>query len=152
VELPPLRQRKEDIPLLVEFFLKKYAEENARPTPRVTPEALRPLMAYSWPGNVRELENVIERAVVLSSGPEISMDLLPESMMGRGSSFSLHDPAADASLFEIVEDVEKRIITDMLERCNWNQTDAAERFRVPLSTLNQKIRRLNIEIKKKGRV
>jgi DNA-binding NtrC family response regulator len=151
VELPPLRQRKEDIPLLVEFFLKKYAEENGRPAPRITPEALRPLMAYSWPGNVRELENVIERAVVLSSGPEISMDLLPDSMMGRGSSLTLHDPPSDASLFEIVEDVERRVITDMLERCNWNQTEAAERFHVPLSTLNQKIRRLNIEIKKKGR-
>ena len=152
VELPPLRQRKEDIPLLVEFFLRKYAEENGRPASRVTPEALRPLMAYSWPGNVRELENVIERAVVLSSGPEINMELLPDSLMGRGSSLSLHDPPSDASLFEIVEDVERRIITDMLERCNWNQTEAAERFHVPLSTLNQKIRRLNIEIKKKGRV
>ncbi len=151
VELPPLRQRKEDIPLLVEFFLKKYAEENVRTTPRITPEALRPLMAYSWPGNVRELENVIERAVVLSSGPEISMDLLPDSMMGRGSSFTLHDPPSDASLFEIIGDVERRVITDMLERCNWNQTEAAERFHVPLSTLNQKIRRHNIEIKKKGR-
>src|SRR6202142_4399518 len=151
VELPPLRQRKEDIPLLVEFFLKKYAEENGRPTPRITPEALRPLMAYSWPGNVRELENVIERAVVLSSGPEISMDLLPDQKLGRGSSFTMHDPPSDASLFEIVEDVERRVITDMLERCNWNQTEAAERFHIPLSTLNQKIRRLNIEIKKKGR-
>src|SRR5438105_4411693 len=151
VDLPPLRQRKEDIPLLVEFFLKKYAEENGRSTPHVAPEALRPLMAYSWPGNVRELENVIERAVVLSSGPEISMDLLPESLMGRGSSLTLHDPPSDASLFEIVEDVERRVIIDMLERCNWNQTEAAERFHVPLSTLNQKIRRLNIEIKKKGR-
>src|SRR5246127_4692880 len=152
VELPPLRQRKEDIPLLVEFFLKKYAEENGRPAPRITPEALRPLMAYSWPGNVRELENVIERAVVLSSGPEISMDLLPESLMGRGSSFPLHDAPPDASLFEIVEEVERRVISDMLERCNWNHTEAAERFHVPLSTLNQKIRRLNIEIKKKGRI
>src|SRR6202163_1937290 len=152
VELPPLRQRKEDIPLLVEFFLKKYAEENSRPAPRITPEALRPLMAFSWPGNVRELEHVIVRAVVLSSGPAISMDLLPESMMGRGSSLTLHDPPSDASLFEIVEDVERRVITDMLERCNWNQTEAAERFHVPLSTLNQKIRRLNIEIKKKGRI
>jgi len=151
VELPPLRQRKEDIPLLVDFFLKKYAEENGRPAPRVTPEALRPLMAYSWPGNVRELENVIERAVVLSSGPEISVELLPDSLIGRGSSLTLHDGPSDASLFEIVEDVERRVITDMLERCNWNQTEAAERFRVPLSTLNQKIRRLNIEIKKKGR-
>ncbi len=151
IELPPLRQRKEDIPLLVEHFLKKYAEENERPVRRITPEALRPLMAYSWPGNVRELENVIERAVVLSSGAEIVADLLPDSMMGRGSAFNMHDPPSDASLFEIVEDVERRIITDMLERCNWNQTEAAERFHVPLSTLNQKIRRLNIEIKKKGR-
>jgi DNA-binding NtrC family response regulator len=151
IELPPLRQRKEDIPLLVEFFLKRYAEENDRPVPRMTPEALRPLMAYSWPGNVRELENVIERAVVLSSGPEISSDLLPDSMLGRGSSLAIHDTPSDSSLFEIVEEVERRVITDMLERCNWNQTEAAERFHVPLSTLNQKIRRLNIEIKKKGR-
>ena len=72
IELPPLRQRREDIPLLVDFFLKKYAEENDRPVRHITPEALRPLMSYSWPGNVRELENVIERAVVLSSGTEIS--------------------------------------------------------------------------------
>src|SRR5499427_8859809 len=151
IELPPLRQRKEDIPLLVDFFLRKYADENDRQQRRITPEALRPLMAYSWPGNVRELENVIERAVVLSSGAEISMELLPDSLMGRGSSLNLHDSPSDASLFEILEDVERRVITDMLERCNWNQTEAAERFHVPLSTLNQKIRRLNIEIKKKGR-
>jgi DNA-binding NtrC family response regulator len=151
IELPPLRQRREDIPLLVHFFLKKYAEENDRPVRRVTPEALRPLMSYSWPGNVRELENVIERAVVLSSGTDITIDLLPDNLLGRGSSLTLHDPPTDASLFEIVEDVERRIISDMLEKCNWNQTEAAERFKVPLSTLNQKIRRLNIEIKKKTR-
>ena len=151
IELPPLRQRKEDIPLLVEHFLKKYAEENERPLLRITPEALRPLLGYSWPGNVRELENVIERAVVLSSGDEIALDLLPDSMMGRGSSVAMNDSHPDASLFEIVEDCERRIISDMLEKCNWNQTEAAERFHVPLSTLNQKIRRLNIEIRKKGR-
>ncbi len=151
IELPPLRQRREDIPLLVQFFLKKYAEENDRPVRRITPEALRPLMSYSWPGNVRELENVIERAVVLSSGPEITLDLLPDNILGRGSALMLGEPPSDASLFEIVEDVEKRIISDMLEKCNWNQTEAAERFKVPLSTLNQKIRRLNIEIKKKAR-
>jgi len=151
IELPPLRQRREDIPLLVDFFLKKYAEENDRPVRHITPEALRPLMSYSWPGNVRELENVIERAVVLSSGAEITLDLLPDNLLGRGSAFTLHDPPSDSSLFEIVEDVERRIITDMLEKCSWNQTEAAERFKVPLSTLNQKIRRLNIEIKKKTR-
>jgi DNA-binding NtrC family response regulator len=151
IDLPPLRQRREDIPLLVQFFLKKYAEENDRPVRRITPEALRPLLSYSWPGNVRELENVIERAVVLSSGTDITIDLLPDNLLGRGSSLTLHDPPTDASLFEIVEDVERRIISDMLEKCNWNQTEAAERFKVPLSTLNQKIRRLNIEIKKKMR-
>ena len=68
IDLPPLRQRKEDIPLLVDFFLSKYSEENERPRRRMTPEGLHPLLSYSWPGNVRELENVVERAVVLSTG------------------------------------------------------------------------------------
>jgi DNA-binding NtrC family response regulator len=151
VDLPPLRQRKEDIPLLVEFFLQKYAEENDRPAMRLTPEALRALLTYSWPGNVREVENVIERAVVLSSGPEIGIDLLADNIAGRGTSFPRLEHRGDASLFDIVEDYERHIIVDMLDKCNWNQTDAAERFRVPLSTLNQKIKRLSIEIKKKTR-
>ncbi|GAC1433630.1 MAG: sigma-54 dependent transcriptional regulator [Terriglobales bacterium] len=151
IDLPPLRQRKEDIPLLVSFFLSKFATENDRSARRVTPEALRALLTYSWPGNVRELENVIERAVVLSTGPEIGFDLLPDLIAGRGSAFPLLEHRGDASLFEIMEDCERQIIVDMLEKCNWNQTDAAERFHVPLSTLNQKIKRLNIEIKKKSR-
>ena len=151
IDLPPLRQRKEDIPLLVEFFLTKYSEENERPRRRITPEALRPLLTYSWPGNVRELENVIERAVVLSSGNEIGPELLPDHIAGRGAAFPMLEHRGDASLFDIMEDCERHIIVDMLEKCNWNQTEAAEQFRVPLSTLNQKIKRLNIEIKKKGR-
>jgi DNA-binding NtrC family response regulator len=151
IDLPPLRQRKEDIPLLTEFFLARYSEENERPLRRLTPEALRPLLSYSWPGNVRELENVIERAVVLSSGTEIGPDLLPDQIAGRGTTFPMLEHRGDASLFEIVEDCERHIIVDMLEKSNWNQTDAAERFHVPLSTLNQKIKRLNIEIKKKTR-
>jgi DNA-binding NtrC family response regulator len=151
IDLPPLRQRKEDIPILVDFFLKRYSEENERPTRHMLPEALRPLVAYSWPGNVRELENVIERAVVLSSGTEISSDLLPDHIAGRGTPFPVIEHRPDASLFDIVEDCERRIITDMLEKCTWNQTEAAERFKVPLSTLNQKIKRLNIEIKKRNR-
>jgi DNA-binding NtrC family response regulator len=151
IDLPPLRQRKEDIPLLVEHFLKKYADENGRAARGVTTEALRPLLTYSWPGNVRELENVIERAVVLSSGAEIDASLLPDHMLGRASSLALHETAPDASLFEIVENIERSLITDMPEKCSWNQTEASERFKVPLSTLNQKIRRLNIEIKKKNR-
>jgi len=151
IDLPPLRQRKEDILLLVEHFLRKYSQENERQYRRMTPEGLRPLISYSWPGNVRELENVIERAVVLSSGTEIGVDLLPDQIAGRGTPFPVLEHRPDASLFDILEDCERRIITDMLEKCSWNQTEAAERFRVPLSTLNQKIKRLNIEIKKKNR-
>ncbi|HEV7218098.1 MAG TPA: sigma-54 dependent transcriptional regulator [Terriglobales bacterium] len=151
IDLPPLRQRKEDIPLLAEFFLQRYAQENDRPARHITPEALRALLTYSWPGNVREVENVIERAVVLSSGPEIGTELLPDNIAGRGTAFPRMEHRADASLFDIVEDYERHIILDMLDKCNWNQTEAAERFRVPLSTLNQKIKRLSIEIKKKTR-
>ena len=151
IELPPLRQRKQDVPLLVDFFLHRYSVENERPLRRITPEALRPLLTYSWPGNVRELENVMERAVVLSSGTEIGPDLLPDQIAGRGTAFPMLEHRGDASLFDIMEDCERRIITDMLEKCGWNQTEAADRFRVPLSTLNQKIKRLSIEIKKKGR-
>jgi DNA-binding NtrC family response regulator len=150
IDLPPLRNRKEDIPLMTEFFLKKFCQENEKPTRVMTPEAIRPLLDYNWPGNVRELENAIERAVVLSSGSSITADLLPENITGRTSPFSMASLSPDASLFEIVEDCERRIIIDMLERCGWNQTETAERFHVPLSTLNQKIKRLNIEIKKRG--
>ena len=151
VDLPPLRRRREDIPLLVDFFLKKYAQENQRPVRDLSPETLRPLVNYSWPGNVRELENVIERAVVLSVGPCIGPELLPDHIAGRGSSLPVLEHRPDASLFDIIEECERRIILEMLEKCNWNQTEAAERFRVPLSTLNQKIKRLNIEIKKRMR-
>jgi DNA-binding NtrC family response regulator len=151
IDLPPLRQRKEDIPLLVEHFLQKYTEENGRASLRMTSEALRSLLTYSWPGNVRELENVIERAVVLSSGSDIGLDLIVDHIAGRGSSFPVLEHRADASLFDIIEECERQIIAEMLEKCNWNQTEAADRFRVPLSTLNQKIKRLNIEIKKKVR-
>src|SRR6266852_831301 len=151
IDLPPLRQRKEDIPVLVEFFLKKYSEENERQRRRITPEGLRPLLSYSWPGNVRELENVVERSVVLSTGVDIGPELLPDPIVGRGTPLPLLEHRGDASLFDIVEDCERRIILDMLEKCNWNQTEAAERFHVPLSTLNQKIKRMSIEIKKKTR-
>jgi DNA-binding NtrC family response regulator len=151
IDLPPLRQRKEDIPLLVDYFLRKYSEENQRPLRVMTPEAMRPLLNYSWQGNVRELENVMERAVVLSSAPEIGPDLLPDHIIGRGALLPLIETHGDASLFDIMEECERRIITDMLEKCSWNQTETAERFHIPLSTLNQKIKRLNIEIKKKTR-
>jgi DNA-binding NtrC family response regulator len=151
VDLPPLRARREDIPLLVNHFLDFYAKENDLAARKLSAEALRALIDYEWPGNVRELENAIERGVVLSSGPVISSDLLPGQITGRSFQDTLLEHNPHASLFDILEDIERRIIIEKLERCNGNQTEAAEQFRIPLSTLNQKIKRLNIEIRKKGR-
>ena len=151
LDLPPLRARREDIPALTQHFLKKFSDENELPHRVLSPEALRTLMDYNWPGNVRELENVMERGVVLSSDTVVGFDLLPPHITGKSYSSSLLEHSANASLFDIMEDIERRIIIDKLERSNWNQTEAAEQFRIPLSTLNQKIKRLNIEIKKRLR-
>src|SRR5512142_563969 len=116
VDIPALRSRREDIPLLVEFFLDKFSQENEKPLRQISPEALRPLMDYNWPGNVRELENVIERAVVLSTGPVIGLDLIPDHIAGRGAAQGILEHRPDASLFDIMEECERRVIADMLER------------------------------------
>ncbi|MGD1094357.1 MAG: sigma-54 dependent transcriptional regulator [Bryobacteraceae bacterium] len=158
--LPPLRERKEDIPPLVDHFFTKYCRENekflderGRTRLHFEPEAMQVLMDHAWPGNVRELENVVERAVVLASQPAVPMDVLPDHLLEvkglrirRDESGRL---ASDASLFEIVADFERRKIIEQLEESDWSQTAAAEALRIPLSTLNQKIKRLNIEIRKK---
>jgi DNA-binding NtrC family response regulator len=165
LHLPPLRDRKEDIPALADHFLVRYCAENGKPGLRFSAGAMRLLMDYDWPGNVRELENAVERAVVLSSQDVLDAELLPENIRSKeivkGVRLQLseimppgegpaRDGAAGPSLFEIVEEVERRIILDMLERTNWNQTEAAERFQVPLSTLNQKIKRLGIETRRRS--
>jgi DNA-binding NtrC family response regulator len=167
LQLPPLRDRKEDIPLLIDRFLEQFCHENGKPPRVFTHGAMKLLMDYDWPGNVRELENVVERAVVLSTQEGVDADLLPESVRTReivkgvrlqlaeflpplpgevGARGSVPAP----SLFQILEEVERRIIVDMLERTNWNQTEAAERFQIPLSTLNQKIKRLGIETRRRA--
>jgi len=168
--LPPLRERREDIPMLLLHFLECYCQENAKPLRQFTPSAMKLLMDYDWPGNVRELENVVERAVVLSTQERVDVDLLPESVRSKeivrgvrlqlseflpplpgepGSRSAADQPAP--SLFQIMDEIERRIIVDMLERTGWNQTEAAERFLVPLSTLNQKIKRLGIDVRRRGR-
>jgi len=150
LELPPLRSRREDIPLLAAHFLKFYAEENGTGDRALSPDALRILMDYDWPGNVRELENAMERGVVLSTERTIPAELLPAQLTGSTYSASILDHRPDASLFDLMEEIERRIIADRLERCHWNQTEAAEFFKIPLSTLNQKIKRLSVEIKKRS--
>jgi DNA-binding NtrC family response regulator len=151
LELPPLRSRRQDIPLLAAHFLKFYGEENETGERVLSPEAMRVLMDYEWPGNVRELENAMERGVVLSTSKMITPELLPAQLTGNTYSATLLEHQPDASLFDLMEEIERRIIADRLERCHWNQTEAAEYFRIPLSTLNQKIKRLNVEIKKRTR-
>jgi DNA-binding NtrC family response regulator len=150
--LPPLRERKEDIPLLLAHFLKKFSQENGREGLHFSPEAMKVMMDYDWPGNVRELENAVERAVVLSSGANLTPELLPEQLSADGSHGAralLLEGLEGRALFEITESYERRVILDMLSRTNWSQTEAAERFKIPLSTLNQKIKRLQIDIKRR---
>src|SRR5579872_103145 len=158
--LPPLRDRKEDIPALVEHFFKKYCRENEKFLDEhnssslfFEPDAMQILMDHAWPGNVRELENVVERAVVLAAQPNVPADVLPEHLLeARGLRIRRDESGslpADASLFEIVADFERRKIMEQLETSDWSQTSAAEALRIPLSTLNQKIKRLNIEIRKR---
>jgi len=151
LELPPLRSRRQDIPLLAAHFLKFYGEENETGERVLSPEAMRVLMDYEWPGNVRELENAMERGVVLSTSKMITPELLPAQLTGNTYSATLLEHQPDASLFDLMEEIERRIIADRLERCHWNQTEAAEYFRIPLSTLNQKIKRLSVEVKKRTR-
>ena len=151
LDLPPLRQRREDVPLLSQHFLRIYAAENGTETPTLSPDALRILMDHEWPGNVRELENAMERGVVLATSATITPELLPSQLTGTTYSAALLDHRPDASLYDVMEEIERRIIGDRLERCHWNQTEAAEYFKIPLSTLNQKIKRLNVEVKKRTR-
>src|SRR6266480_2930311 len=153
IPLPPLRDRKEDVAPLAEHFLRKYSHENGREGLRFSPEAMKMLMDYDWPGNVRELENTVERAVVLSSGPALGPDLLPEQFSQNHSGVIRSFPAENLegrSLFDIMEACERRIILEVLEKSGWSQTEAAERFKIPLSTLNQKIKRLQIDIKRRA--
>ena len=161
IAIPALRERKEDIPRLVDHFFEKYCRENSKllnpdgsSSLHFESEAMQILMDHNWPGNVRELENVVERAVVLASHTVIPASVLPDYLQQTGGMGVRRDASgylpADASLFEMVADFERRRIAETLEAANGSQTDAAEKLRIPLSTLNQKIKRLNIEIRRKS--
>jgi DNA-binding NtrC family response regulator len=146
IQLPPLRDRKSDIPVLVHHFLHKYGEENARRDLEVTPDALDLMMDYDWPGNVRELENVIERAVVLSSGSRIGEDLIPDHVR-KTPVFQLPDvsvPPEGISFKEVITDFEKRLIESTLEAAGGVQKRAAELLHIKPTTLNEMIKRYDI--------
>ena len=151
VQLPPLRERKEDIPLLVDHFLKKFSQENDKTFSPVSPEIMRLIVQYDWPGNVRELENLIERAVVLSTSGELSQEVIaPEVRLASPIHKTNGVPAMDGKpLCVILDSFERDVILQMLESVNWSQTEAAERFGLPLSTLNSKVKRLGIDAKRR---
>jgi DNA-binding NtrC family response regulator len=161
LNLSPLRERKEDIPLLIDHFFTRYCRENekflnsdGRSVLSFEPDAMQILMEHSWPGNVRELENAVERAVVLTTSASVPAHVLPDHLQQASGMRISRDNngvlAPDASLFEIVADFERRKIIEALEAVNYSQTEAAEALHIPLSTLNQKIKRLNIDIRRRG--
>jgi DNA-binding NtrC family response regulator len=160
VDLPPLRDRIEDIPLLVDHFLAQYAENNNLPVPRVSDDAMRFLQSYSWPGNVRELQNYFERAIILAETGTITSDLLPPHVRGlapvrmkRRKADNLESLCSELVAMGIGEDVdhsnrlhdrivsltERELIQQVLKTCHGVQTKAATRLGINRNTLHKKI-------------
>ena len=146
VQLPPLRDRRDDIPLLVQHFLDKFAEESRKPLLLLTPAAMDRLMAYDWPGNVRELENVIERAVVLCAGREIGPELIPDEVSANAGTGApdVVIPEAGIDFREVILGHERKYIEAALEAAGGVQKRAAELLHVKATTLNEMIKRYDI--------
>jgi two-component system response regulator PilR (NtrC family) len=146
INLPPLRERIEDVPLLVEHFLRRYNAENGKEIEGVSAEVMERFMSYSWPGNVRELENVVERCVVLSPSNEIALELLPRELLERAAE---GDPVAlpeGMDYYEAVNRYERRLIEAALRQTGGVQKQAAQILGLKPTTLNEKIKRLGIVI------
>ncbi len=137
IHLPPLRERRDDVPLLVEHFLKKYAEIRAMGGEiEVAPKAMNLLMGYDWPGNVRELENAVERALILSKGEVIKVDSLPPEITAVAPS------QAEGRTLEVRE---RQIIMDELERTGGDQQKAAKNLGIARNTLWRKVKKYNLQ-------
>jgi two-component system response regulator HydG len=135
IHIPPLRERTEDIPLLIAHFLEKYSHETTKRVDHVSPETIERLTAYNWPGNVRELENAIERAVVLAKSRTLDI---------QDFSF-LQSPPAMFSEPMTLRDMEKHYIQRTLEECGWNVTRAAKILDINRVTLHKKIKRFQMQ-------
>jgi DNA-binding NtrC family response regulator len=137
IRMPPLRERREDIPLLVDAFLKKCAEAGKKSVKGLAESALAMLMEYPWPGNVRELENVIERAVTLTRGEKVAPDDLPPAIHGSRGDRKVIDEAADRTL--PLDEVEKEYILRILEKTGGNKYQAAQLLGIDRKTLYRKL-------------
>jgi two-component system response regulator PilR (NtrC family) len=148
LRLPPLRERREDIPLLVDHFLRKFSAEHGRKVAGVDPEAMQALMAYHFPGNVRELENLIERAVILAPGDRLTLDAFPTLGGLSAATPSLSNvpfvPESGLDLERVVEDFERSIIISALERTGGNRTEAARLLSVSFRSLRYRLSKLGI--------
>jgi two-component system response regulator PilR (NtrC family) len=145
IPIPALRERREDIPLLVEHFVRLYASENDKVIEGVHPDAMRVLLDHGWPGNVRELENAIERAVVLCPGGWIGVDLLPESILQPDrADLPVRLPENGGTYKDLVEDYERRLVRTALRRTGGVQKRAAELLKMKPTTLHEIIKRLEI--------
>lgn len=143
INIPPLRSRREDIEPLTRHFLQKYAAETGRKITDLAPRALSCLLAYDWPGNVRELQNAIERAVVLSKGSVLTPRDFPQSLQGDDQ-ICLQIPEKGGSLTEILEDLERQLILQTLQREEGSQTRAADTLGIKRTTLRYKMEKYRL--------
>ncbi len=145
IHLPPLRERKEDIPPLAEAFLKKFNKELQKKIERITPEAMQFLMDYSWPGNVRELENTIERSMVLESGLTLNAEHLPDVVRNMEINPAIRAAASELSIKKMMVIMEQELIKKALEKTNGNRTWAAKLLEISHRALLYKIKRYGLE-------
>jgi two-component system response regulator PilR (NtrC family) len=146
VELPPLRDRREDVPLLVAHFVEKYGSELGREVQRVDDAALEKLVAYDYPGNVRELENVVERAVALSRGGEIGVSVLPPTVVrARSAAGRERLPAEGVSLEDVLAEYERGLLLGALEQCGGVKKRAAQRLGISFRSFRYRLEKLGLE-------
>jgi len=153
IQLPPLRQRKEDIPALAHHFVEKYARENGKAVTAVSSAAMQVLMDYDYPGNVRELENIIERGVVLTTDPEIGRELIPDHVRAAPSFHVpfMTVPPEGISLKDVIANFERRLIESTLDSTRGVQKEAARLLGLKPTTLNEMIKRHNIPLPRERR-
>ena len=146
IEVPPLRERRQDIPPLIALFLKQFAQQLGKPEPDIAPDAFEKLLDYSWPGNVRELQNAIEYAVVLARGGLIGVKELPAEVQLPTVLQQTERGAPPRSGVQSLDDVERNTILQALAECHGNKKKAAERLGIQRPTLYNKMKRYAIEI------
>ena len=146
ITIPPLRERMDDLPMLVAHFLDRYNDENDKQVEGVATEVMERFLSYSWPGNVRELENVIERGVVLAQQPEITLDLMPQEFQAAAALPATAALPEGMDLGQALAGLERQLIESALRRTDGVQKRAAAILGLKPTTLNEKIKRLKIRV------